>query len=264
MHHRILVLLVVVLAALSPSALIAGPSAGAIEEPLTLAHGERVLTIIGTNDIHGGLTPSEAHGVRLGGFDWFAGLVAAVRAHSDKRYGHKGQVLLLDAGDAAQGTLLSNHSEGLLMAELMNHVGYTAAIPGNHAYDFGPVGWGEDTVPPGGRGDPLGAIEAFIRKATFPVLGANVMMQNGKPWKQLVPYVLVPSFYKRKVAVIGLENPKTAVTTVPENVAEMKFTRGVDELKERTRGRGSSRSRRRVARCSTRNGPRGRTSRPSL
>jgi 5'-nucleotidase/UDP-sugar diphosphatase len=170
--------------------------------------------------------------VLLGGFQWFAGYLSALRAHADKTYGQKNQVILLDAGDAAQGTLLSNFSEGVLAIKLMNEVGYTAAIPGNHAYDFGPVDWQVDSVPAGGDGDPLGALRTCIKAATFPFLGANVTTSKGKPLPELPPYTLVPVRDKRKVAVIGLENPATPATTVRENVEGLKFTSGVEELKK--------------------------------
>jgi 2',3'-cyclic-nucleotide 2'-phosphodiesterase/3'-nucleotidase len=204
-----------------------------LESPLELAAGEAVITLLGTNDVHGGLEPSVKKGARLGGYEWFAGYASAVRAHMNRVYGHKGQVILLDAGDAAQGTLLSNFSEGMLVVSLMNEVGFSAAVAGNHGFDFGPVGWQQDIVAPGDPdGDPLGALKQTIRAASFPFLGANVTTAAGKPLAELPPYVLLDAYGKRRVAIIGLENPMTPVTTVPENVEGLKFGKGADELKK--------------------------------
>jgi 5'-nucleotidase/UDP-sugar diphosphatase len=203
-----------------------------LETPLPLKQGESVLTIIGTNDVHGGVDPAFRFGKRLGGYDWFAGCVNAVRAHSRKTYGETGQVIMLDAGDAAQGALTSNYSEGLLMASLMNQVGYNAAIPGNHAYDFGPVGWLDDTVPAGKQGDPLGALRRFVRALSFPMLSANVYTLDDQHLPELPPYTLISTFGRRNIAVIGLESPNTPETTMAENVKGLKFTPGVKELQE--------------------------------
>jgi 2',3'-cyclic-nucleotide 2'-phosphodiesterase (5'-nucleotidase family) len=74
------------------------------------------LTVIGTNDVHGALleAPPRKALARytadpIGGADWFAGWVAAIR--SDARE-HGGEAIVLDAGDEFQGTLISNQFEG--------------------------------------------------------------------------------------------------------------------------------------------------------
>ena len=58
-----------------------------------------------------------------------------------ERRENPGRVLLLDAGDIAQGTIHSNLSFGLPMVELMNHLKYDATVLGNHEFD-----WGEDRL----------------------------------------------------------------------------------------------------------------------
>jgi 2',3'-cyclic-nucleotide 2'-phosphodiesterase (5'-nucleotidase family) len=70
----------------------------------------RRLTIVGINDAHGALLPTPppkwaAAGTRneIGGADWFAGYLDAIRADSREK---GGGVLLLDAGDAFQGTMI--------------------------------------------------------------------------------------------------------------------------------------------------------------
>ena len=46
-------------------------------------------------------------------------------------------VLLVDAGDAIQGTSIGSISKGFALIDMMNHLGYDLAIPGNHEFDFG-------------------------------------------------------------------------------------------------------------------------------
>ncbi len=46
-------------------------------------------------------------------------------------------VLLLDAGDIYQGTLVSNHSWGRALIDITNAMGFDASVLGNHEFDFG-------------------------------------------------------------------------------------------------------------------------------
>lgn len=213
--------------ALTTGALAADPAWIGRED---LGPGEGVLTIVGTNDIHGGFLESRRDGRTLGGADWFGGFLGAIRSRARRDHGDRGAVLLLDAGDALQGTLLSNHSEGRAAVELMGALGYTAAIAGNHGFDFGPTGWRRDVVHPGEDGDPLGALRAAVAAAPFPFLGANVRDRStGERLPWLPPHRLVP-FMGRTVCVIGLENPLTARMTPPENVAGLEFGDGTSDL----------------------------------
>src|SRR5262245_57197508 len=86
------------------------------------------LTILGTNDIHGGIEPSETQaGDKMGGLAFYAGVVSAIRKGVQARAGDHGGVLVVDAGDQFQGTLLSNFDEGKLIFSSMNEIGYDAA-----------------------------------------------------------------------------------------------------------------------------------------
>ena len=52
-------------------------------------------------------------------------------------------VALVDAGDAIQGDAIGALTEGEYMVDLMNRLGYAAAVPGNHEFDYGmgPLFW---------------------------------------------------------------------------------------------------------------------------
>ncbi len=45
--------------------------------------------------------------------------------------------MLVDAGDAVQGTPLGKLSNGESIVSIMNAAGYDFAIPGNHEFDYG-------------------------------------------------------------------------------------------------------------------------------
>ena len=66
-------------------------------------------------------------------------------------------MLLLDGGDLFQGTMASNLTEGAVVIDAMNALGYAAAALGNHEFDFGPAG--QRSVALAGD-DPFGALKA--------------------------------------------------------------------------------------------------------
>ena len=45
--------------------------------------------------------------------------------------------LLVDAGDAIQGSAIGTLSDGEYIIEVMNESGYDLAVPGNHEFDYG-------------------------------------------------------------------------------------------------------------------------------
>ncbi len=224
-------------------------SGGAIAQP----RFARVV-LLGTNDIHGGVEARTIKdGTVLGGMAQWAGIVSAIKkgvAQSDV----PSHVLVMDAGDQFQGTLLSNISEGKLVFELMSRVGYDAAVMGNHDYDFGPRGWLEDQVTAKSEDqNPRGALEEAIKHAQFPLVSANTFLKKsfydteghalevsssgckassmtGDPidWSRaerpafLKPYVILNAGQVR-VAVIGIDNPGTPTTTTPANVSDLCF-----------------------------------------
>src|SRR5262245_45819785 len=87
------------------------------------------ITLLGTNDIHGGLEPRvSTKNVSAGGMAFWAGAVDAMRRGLKKKLGDRSRVVLVDAGDQAQGTLLSNFNEGELIFRVMDRMGYDAII----------------------------------------------------------------------------------------------------------------------------------------
>src|SRR4051812_9682287 len=119
------------------------------------------LTFLATTDMHGHVEPERAElpldgppdakkaSVLRGGLALFGGYVANARRENP------GHVVLLDAGDMLQGTLVSNLGEGRVVVRAMNAVGYGAAAVGNHEFDFGPAG--PRVVPKAPGDDPRGA-----------------------------------------------------------------------------------------------------------
>lgn len=191
--------------------------------PAQPSHASAVhLVLVGTNDLHGWLEPHtetrSGHTATEGGFATFAGYVDILRAHDP------GRVVLLDAGDLFQGTLISNLFEGEPVIEAYNQLGYTAAAVGNHEFDYGPKG--PHAVPASPGEDPFGALEANIARAHFPFLAANLVdAQTGEPPAWLHgDGTLLKDVGGVKLGIVGLATPSTPSTTNPTNVRSLRFT----------------------------------------
>lgn len=168
------------------------------------------LSIVGTNDLHGGVLADNGRG----GLALLDGYLRNLRA---ARTRDGGAVLLLDAGDLFQGTLESNLNEGAVVISAYNALGYAASAVGNHEFDFGPVG--EATVPRSAADDPRGALKARTGEARFPFLAANVIEQStGRPvdWPNVKPSTIV-DIAGIHVGLVGLSTLETLSTTMPAN-----------------------------------------------
>ena len=184
------------------------PAANATARP-----APRKLSIVGINDTHGALlavpAPKWLRSVTsedVGGADWFAGWMNAVRADARAK---GGSVLILDGGDEFQGTLISNQFRGKSVTDVYNAVGLTAGALGNHEFDFG--------VP---------VLKERMAQARYPILAANVFLegtQTRPDW--LRPSVLL-DIDGVKVGIIGLATVETKVTTNPVNLAGLQFVPG--------------------------------------
>lgn len=116
-------------------------------DPRKLAADERLLVILGTNDMHGGFEPQiDPKLGPIGGIRALDAVVRATRAGLAAQYGARAGTLLFDAGDQFQGTLISNCSEGEGAWRLFRALRYDALVLGNHGYDFGPLDWRRDKL----------------------------------------------------------------------------------------------------------------------
>ncbi len=94
---------------------------------LGFAANAQELVILHTNDTHSQLDPTDKN---RGGILRRKALVDSVRAAQPN-------VLLIDAGDAVQGTLYFTLFEGEAERKMMNNLGYDIQILGNHEFDNG-------------------------------------------------------------------------------------------------------------------------------
>ena len=178
----------------------------------SLATGDRfTLSIVGTTDLHGFVFPR-------GDRDGLAILGGYVRNLREARRADGGAVLLLDAGDTYQGGIESNLSEGAVVVDAYNAMGYAAAAIGNHEFDFGAADG------PGAREsfgtDPRGAIKAIAARAVFSVLAANLIDdETGRPveWPNVRRSTIVDTSGVR-VGIVGVMTINAMRATLPVNV----------------------------------------------
>lgn len=190
-----------------------------VEEPDS---GDLVkLTIVGTNDVHGWIEPYERASGRegvsvLGGTDIFASYLKILR---QKR---PDGVVLLDAGDLFQGTLVANMTEGEAVIMAYNLLRYDAVAVGNHEFDYGPIG--EGVIARSAAEDPIGNLKRRMGEAMFPFLAANVTEKatgNAPPWKARDTVIVERKGVR--IGIIGLSTPKTPSVTLSQNVEALQF-----------------------------------------
>ena len=191
-------------------ALLAGV-VGAVQRPeATDASGRVTLSIVGTTDLHGRVF---ARGGR-GGLAQLGGYLRNLRAARDR---DGGAVLLLDAGDTFEGGIESNLSEGALVVDAYNALGYDALAIGNHEFDYGALDTASaDGAPP----DLRGALKAAAARARFPFLAANLIDEvTGRPvaWPNVRPSTVVDAAGLR-VGIVGVMTRDGLRLTLAANV----------------------------------------------
>ena len=163
------------------------------------AGGQQEITVLYTNDEHGWM-----QGVQSGqGAAHLLGLLS-------EEYGYQEDpsVILLSGGDNWTGPAISTWFEGQSMVEVMNEMGYSASVIGNHEFDFG-----------------LEALKQRITEANYPYLSANIRNKSdGEIPRDLgiEPFSII-EVNGIKVALIGLTTTLTPAVTNPANVADYDF-----------------------------------------
>lgn len=167
-----------------------------------------------------------------GGLALLAGYVNNLRA---AREADGGAVVLVDAGDTFQGGIESDLSEGALVVDAYNAMGYAAAAIGNHEFDFGAADL------PGARqdqdADPRGALKARAAQASYPFLAANLMDdETGQPvaWPNVRPSVVIERAGIR-IGLIGVMTAGGLRATLQANVRGLHLAPLVPTIVEEAR-----------------------------
>ena len=138
------------------------------------------IAILYTNDVHTYIDDVLSYDV-----------IAALKAELANQYDN---VLLVDAGDAVQGTAYGSMDKGETIVSLMNAAGYDLATLGNHEFDYG-----------------MDGTMNVIEWANFPYTSCNFYHEEAgiKGEAVLAPYMIF-DFGGEKVAFVGITKVRTA------------------------------------------------------
>lgn len=155
------------------------------------------LVILYTNDEHGWMEATDTHGGA-------AGMMGLWR--QNEGYTEDGNFLILSGGDVWTGPAISTWFRGESMIDVLNAMGYDAAVIGNHEFDFQVTGLNERR-----------------EQADFPFLSANIRLRSaGEIPDFAVPYTVIEVNGVR-VGVIGLSAINTPSTAFPDYVSDYNF-----------------------------------------
>jgi len=147
-------------------------------------------------------------GFEQGGMASLAGWVAQVRARAPDR------TMLLDGGDAWQGTFTSNANKGEAVVKAMNVMRYDAQALGNHDFD-----WGQEVL------------AQRAKEASFPFLAANLLdATTGRLPAYVKPWI-VKDLGLAKVGIIGLTNPRSPSIVKASSIAGLTFLPSIDAVR---------------------------------
>ena len=176
-----------------------------------LAEEVGTVSIVHTNDSHGGYGFTDESGAPVGYYAAVAGLAQSVDAD-----------LVLDAGDTFHGDSFATITNGESIARLMAAAGYDATTPGNHDWSYG-------------------SGQLLTLSAQVSVLAANVLDADGSPYFQ-TPYVVkdvtLESGETIQVGVLGVIDEAFYTSTPSYNVEGLTFADPVtyaNELAEELR-----------------------------
>lgn len=161
----------------------------------------KTISIFHTTDLHGHITPTETY-EGLGDVGGLARCASCIRQWR-KTSPHS---LTVDVGDLYQGTPVSFATQGTLMVDLLNRLGYDSWTLGNHDFDWGPE-----------------VLEANLVASKAAVLTGNLSRSGQRAgsfsgsWEKVRPWAMheLGGF---KIAIIGLVTPGLPYWLTPETL----------------------------------------------
>ncbi len=151
------------------------------------------IVILYTNDVHCAVDAKTDKDGKLTNTGY-----AGVAAYRDEMASLVGleNVTLLDAGDALQGDAIGTLSKGSYLVDIMNQMGYSLFVPGNHEFDYGMARMQE----------LMGQMKARVVTCNFTDLKENKLV--------FAPYAIL-AYGERKVAYVGITTPESFTKSTP-------------------------------------------------
>ena len=181
------------------------------------ASAEYTLHIIHTNDLHSRIEPITAGDSTCGAeanaagecFGGVARVITQINALREELAGEN--VIVLDAGDQYQGSLMYTTYKGDVEAEFMNVIGYDAMVVGNHEFDDGDEG-----------------LLKLIELVDFPVIAGNIDVSSSNILAGMVENHIVLEVGGERIGIIGALAFDTTETSSPSDAVI--FTQEIESL----------------------------------
>jgi 5'-nucleotidase/UDP-sugar diphosphatase len=181
------------------------------------AAADFTLHIIHTNDLHSRIEPITGSDSTCGAeanaagecFGGVARLITQINALREELDGEN--VIVLDAGDQYQGSLMFTTYRGEVEAEFMNVIGYDVMAVGNHEFDDGDEG-----------------LRKLVDLVDFPVISGNIDVSGSAVLADQVPGHVVLDIGGERVAIVSALAFDTTETASPSD--DVIFTPEVESL----------------------------------
>jgi len=169
-----------------------------------IAQADYTLHILHINDLHSRIESVSKYDGTCGADDevegkCFGGVARLKTAIDAKRAELAGEnIILLDAGDQFQGSLMYTTYKGKAEAEFASMMGFDAMAVGNHEFDDGPE-----------------ALAAFIDSVNFPVVSGNLDLSGSNILKDKVQNHVVLNVGGQKIGIVSALATDTVDTSSP-------------------------------------------------
>lgn len=181
-------------------------SAAALALTTGMATAEYTLHVIHINDLHSRIesinrfdstcnAESEAEGKCFGGVARVATKINELR---DQITADGGNVIVLDAGDQFQGSLMYTTYKGTVEAEFMEAIGFDVMAVGNHEFDDGPI-----------------KLSEFADLVSFPIISGNLDLTGEDLLKDKIGNHVVLEVGGEKIGIVSALATDTVETSSP-------------------------------------------------
>lgn len=181
-------------------------SAAALALTTGMATAEYTLHVIHINDLHSRIEPinrfdstcsaeDETEGKCFGGVGRVATKINELR---DQITAEGGNVIVLDAGDQFQGSLMYTTYKGTVEAEFMEAIGFDVMAVGNHEFDDGPIKLAE-----------------FVDLVSFPVISGNLDLTGEDMLRDKVGNSVVLEVGGERIGIVSALATDTVETSSP-------------------------------------------------
>jgi 5'-nucleotidase len=170
------------------------------------ASADFTLHIIHTNDLHSRIEPISRFDSTCSAEDnaageCFGGIARVITKIAELREELAGQnVVLLDAGDQYQGSLMYTTYKGDVEAEFMEQIGYDVMAVGNHEFDDGDEG-----------------LRKLTDNVSFPVISGNIDVSSSNVLAGQVDNHVILEIGGERIGIISALAVDTQETSSPSN-----------------------------------------------